>query len=180
MNNTSKILIWTSGGLILLLCFFLYFQFILKKLTVAKQNNNVKAFLMMIRRCEGTSGTNGYNTMFGGKIFSDLSKHPNVCVPFRDNCSTAAGAYQFLYKTWLRLSLKLNLSDFSKENQDLAAMELIREKNALDDVVAGRIEEAIYKIRKVWASLPGAGYGQPEKSLATALTYYNTALATAV
>lgn len=129
----------------------------------------------MIRKCEGTAGPDGYRTMFGGKTFTDMSRHPNVKVPFRDTYSTAAGAYQFLYSTWTTLALRLNLKDFSETSQDLAAIELIREKNALADVEAGRISDAIYKIRKIWASLPGAGYNQPEKSLTTALGYYKTA-----
>ncbi|MBK9329057.1 MAG: glycoside hydrolase family 104 protein [Sphingobacteriales bacterium] len=120
----------------------------------------------MIRHAEGTAGANGYRTLFGGKLFNDYAQHPRVKVPFRNTYSTAAGAYQFLYSTWYRLSLKLGLKDFSPESQDKACIELIREKNALEDVKNGNFESAIKKIAKVWASLPGAGYNQPEKKIA--------------
>ena len=50
-------------------------------------------------------------------------------------------------------------------SQDAAAIELIREAGALGDVRAGRFDEAVAKVRGIWASLPGAGYAQPEKSL---------------
>jgi muramidase (phage lysozyme) len=112
-------------------------------------NDNVKAFLMMIRHAEGTAGANGYRTLFGGKLFNDYAQHPRVKVPFRNTYSTAAGAYQFLYSTWYRLSLKLGLKDFSPESQDKACIELIREKNALEDVKNGNFESAIKKIAKV-------------------------------
>ncbi len=137
-------------------------------------NNNVQAFLRVIRFAEGTAGENGYRTMFGGKLF-DVSngwEHPNICVKFfdklknKENCSTAAGAYQFLYSTWSGKRSQLNLADFSPANQDLAALQLIADKGALEDVKAGRFATAIDKVKKVWASLPGAGYQQPEKSLA--------------
>jgi muramidase (phage lysozyme) len=140
-------------------------------LSEAQKNSNVQAFLKVIRYAEGTSGTNGYRTLFGGNLFNDFSKHPNVKVPFIDkrtgkkNYSTAAGAYQFLHSTWQGLSLKLQLKDFTPGNQDLGAIELIREKGALEDVMNGRFEIAVGKVKKVWASMPNAGYLQPEKSM---------------
>ena len=155
--------------------FYLYFKYILSLVMKSRENPNVKAFLMMIRKCEGTAGVNGYRTMFGGKTFSDTTKHPNVCVPFRDTCSTAAGAYQFLYRTWYPISLELQLKDFGEESQDLAAIYLIHSKNALIDVEQGRVKEAIFKIRKLWASLPGAGYNQPEKTLTACIGFYTAA-----
>lgn len=139
------------------------------------QNRNIKAFLLMLRRCEGTAGVNGYRTLFGGSLFTSFASHPNKKIPFRDTYSTAAGAYQFLYRTWLPLQKRLALPDFSPASQDLACLQLISDKNALNDVFNGKFEDAIYKVRKVWASLPGAGYGQGEKSLATAKQYYLTA-----
>lgn len=154
---------------------YLYTKYIIKTLMTSTTNPNVKAFLMMIRQCEGTSGPNGYRTMFGGKLAPDLSKHPNVCVPYKNTCSTAAGAYQFLYRTWQTLSLRLGLKDFSAASQDLAALELIREKGALNNIINGNIEIAIKKVAKIWASLPGAGYGQPEKSITQCLSYYKAA-----
>ena len=138
----------------------------------AAQNNNVKAFLMMIRHCEGTDGPNGYRTLFGGGLFDSYAKHPNKVVTKSGISSTAAGAYQILYRFWTPLQLKLGLPDFSPNSQDLWAIETIRERGALDDVIAGRLDVAVGKVKNIWASLPGAGYGQPEKSFASVQQYY--------
>ncbi|EJU2637109.1 glycoside hydrolase family protein [Escherichia coli] len=52
---------------------------------------------------------------------------------------------------------------------------MIRERGALDDIRAGRIERAISRCRNIWASLPGAGYGQREHSLEKLVTVWRTA-----
>jgi lysozyme len=49
---------------------------------------------------------------------------------------------------------------------------LVAQHDALDDVIAGRITDAVEKCRKEWASLPGAGYGQPERTFQQALLTY--------
>lgn len=130
---------------------------------------NEKAFLDMLAVSEGTygHGDNGYNVIVGGDLFHGYGKHPNVLVTLNKAGlkSTAAGRYQFLERTWDALALKLHLPDFSPASQDLAALELIAECGASDDVRSGRFADAVYKCRKIWASLPGAGYGQHENSL---------------
>lgn len=142
---------------------------------------NVAAFLWMIRTAEGTAGANGYRTMFGGRLFDSFADHPRRAVQFTNKAgqrlwTSAAGAYQFMavspipngstrVNTWDRLQERLGLPDFSPESQDAAAVELIREAGALGDVKAGRFDEAVGKVRSIWASMPGAGYAQPEKSL---------------
>jgi len=42
-------------------------------------------------------------------------------------------------------------------------------------VEAGRVADAIDKCRLEWASLPGAGYGQPERKLAALIDAYTNA-----
>ncbi len=133
---------------------------------------NLKAFLLMLQYAEGTFGVNAYRTLYGGELFNDFSRHPNRAIRKSGITSTAAGAYQFLYKTWAELQQQLGLHDFSPFNQDRAAIELIRRKGALADVLAGRFSEAIYKCRKTWASLPGAGYKQHEHSLSSLAMVY--------
>lgn len=126
---------------------------------------NVRAFLDMIAWAEGTSGPDGYRMLFGGALFDSYDEHPRVFVPFRNTTSSAAGRYQILWRTWNTLRQRLGLPDFSPASQDAAAIELIRERGALRDVQAGRVAEAVRKVAKVWASLPGAGYDQPERKL---------------
>lgn len=139
--------------------------------------SNVRAFLDMIAFAEGTAGRgeDGYNILFGYGTFSDFADHPRVRVPFRDTYSTAAGRYQILARTWDSLSNRLGLRDFSPASQDAAAVELIRERGALADVQAGRTARAIGKVAKIWASLPGAGYNQPERKLSALLQAYASA-----
>jgi lysozyme len=138
---------------------------------------NVRAFLDMIAYAEGTSRypDSGYRTLFGGGQFDSYADHPRVFVPFRTTTSSAAGRYQILYRTWDGLRGKLGLMDFSPASQDAAAVELIRERGALGDVQAGRTVQAINKVAKVWASLPGAGYNQPERQLSALLDAYSNA-----
>jgi muramidase (phage lysozyme) len=126
--------------------------------------NNLRAFLIMIQYAEGTYGKGGYNKLYGGGSFADVSRHPNSPQTKWGITSTAAGAYQILNKTWNELQAKMKLPDFSAVSQDKAAIELIKRRKAIDDVYAGRFTQAITKCRKEWASLPGAGYGQNEKS----------------
>lgn len=150
---------------------------------------NEAAFLWMIRTAEGTAGPNGYRTLFGGALFDSYADHPRIAKQFRDGAgrvlwTTAAGAYQFMaaspiptggstrVDTWGTVKARLGLPDFSPASQDAAAMELIREKGALSDVRAGRFDVAVNKVRSVWASMPGAGYSQPEKSLSALQAVY--------
>lgn len=132
-------------------------------------NPYVQAFLATIRAGEGTAGGNGYRTLFGGGLFESFADHPRqvICRSTASGriCSSAAGAYQFLRATWDRIAGRLGLPDFSPASQDIAALELIREKGAIEDIKAGRFDEAVAKCRKVWASMPGAGYGQPEVAM---------------
>jgi lysozyme len=136
--------------------------------TVAAANR--RAFLDMIAFSEGTSGPQGYLTMFGGRLMDSLEVHPHQFFDFTNSHgehlrTSAAGRYQFLGKTWDSLAAKLGLPDFSPESQDAGALELIRQRGALPDVDAGRLSVAVQKCAPVWASLPGAGYAQPERKL---------------
>lgn len=135
-------------------------------------NGNLRAFLAVIRHAEGTErhGANAYRVRFGGSLVEgNLTDHPGgvVCANLAGGriCSSAVGAYQFLKKTWDWIAA--DLPDFGQASQDLAAARLIRYRGALGDVYRGDVAEAVRKCRKEWASLPGAGYGQPEKSLAS-------------
>lgn len=137
--------------------------------SIQGQKGNVKAFLATIRYAEGTSGPNGYRTMFTGKQFSSFKDHPRQlqCALYAGKrlCSDAAGAYQFLSTTWDGLGLP----DFTPASQDRGAIELLRRAGVLPLVKAGKFEEAIYKASPIWASLPNrygrSVYGQPVKSI---------------
>lgn len=143
-------------------------------------NENLKAFLDTIATSELgarllAETDNGYNVLVGATPAHplvlptgddgapDYSAHPNILNHALN--STAAGRYQFIHSTWLDLARKLNLPDFSPASQDEACIELITECHALDSAVAGRFDEACGACAHIWASLPGAGYGQHENAL---------------
>lgn len=133
---------------------------------------NVRAFLDMIAWAEGTAGgpENGYRVMFGPREFYSMVDHPRQLFSFTNSRgeqlrTSAAGRYQFLQRTWDELRDKLHLQDFGPASQDAAAIELIRQRGALEAVKAGRLAEAIRKCAKTWASFPGAGYAQPERKI---------------
>lgn len=135
-------------------------------------NKNVLAFLKTIRIGEGTSGENGYRTLFGGGEFTSYADHPNIKITKNGYTSTAAGAYQILYSTWLECKRNLKLDDFSPLNQDRSAIYLIKQKNALNDVINGNFTTAVNKVNKVWASLPNSPYGQPTVKMADIINKY--------
>lgn len=140
-------------------------------LVEALTHSNVQAFLDTLRYCEGTPDEDGYRRMFGGKLFDSFDKHPGEArtATFKGGLtvtSTAAGAYQYLLRTWTGVATQYGFADFSPKNQDLGAVALILGRKALDDVIAGRFEEAVRKCNKEWASLPGSPYGQPVKTMA--------------
>lgn len=136
------------------------------------QNPNVRAYLDAIAAAEGvnTSGPNGgYDMMFGNKPMSSMADHPRQYFAFRQtdgvkNSTSAAGKYQFLERTWNGLAKQLGLNDFSPQNQDRAALALIRNAGVLDAVKNGEFEKATPKLGKIWASLPSSTYAQPKRS----------------
>jgi lysozyme len=91
--------------------------------------------------------------------------------------SSAAGAYQLIKATWIRLRDKLQLPDFSPASQDLAAVQLLDDIGALKLVQAGDIQGALAKASKVWASLPGSRAQQNPKTLQYALDRFAEGLA---
>lgn len=128
------------------------------------------AFLDAIAWAEGAD----YNTLVGGRSFSDFSWHPGLYNAALN--STAAGRYQFLVSTWNDAANALGLPDFSPHSQDLAALYLIDRRGGLDAVLSGDFDSAIHAVRKEWASLPGAGYGQGERSLDDLRSVFQSAL----
>ena len=141
---------------------------------------NVLAFLDMLAWSEGTdhprqrTREQGYDVVVGGALFEGYADHPRKLVPLPrlGIKSTAAGRYQLLSRYYDAYKQKLGLRDFSPLSQDLIALQQIRERRALPDIQAGRIPEAIEKCRNIWASLPGAGYGQHEHKLESLIAHY--------
>lgn len=132
---------------------------------------NEKAFLDMIAHSEIgerllAKSDNGYNVLVGGTLFNGYADHPRKLVQINPNLkSTAAGRYQLLSRYFDAYKATLRLKDFSPQSQDLIALQQIKECRALNDINAGRFDDAVKKCARIWASLPGAGYGQHENKL---------------
>lgn len=161
--------------------------------------SNERAFLALIEYAEGTgrnpytgATVDAYRTCYGYKhVIQSFADHPAVTkewwgeilppkmcrnVGLSAGCkSTAAGRYQLIRPTWLDIKARLKLKDFSPDNQDRAALYLIERRGALQDIHAGRLPEAIAKCRAEWASLPGAGYGQPERRIGSLVAAFKAA-----
>jgi muramidase (phage lysozyme) len=146
----------------------------------ALQSNNLQAFLRVVRVGEGTADEDGYRRHFGGELFDSFADHPRRAITRTIRVhgkrmpvtSTAAGAYQCIARTWDEMAQRYGLRDFSPINQDIAAAGLVARRGALLDAMEGRLDEAIRKCAKEWASLPGSAYGQPQRTLEQArLTY---------
>lgn len=146
----------------------------------AAVNPNVKAFLDMIAVSELGErllavSDNGYNVIVGSTpsrpiLFESYADHPRRAVTLRigekNVRSTAAGRYQLLARYFDAYKRQLGLKDFSPAAQDAIAVQQIRERGALADIEAGRFGPAVRRVKNIWASLPGAGYGQHENELA--------------
>jgi len=158
--------------------------------TADQAGANIAAFLGMVRQAEGTAGNGDpYAVCYGySHTIQDFADHPALTgewtgkrlpdamcknAGFGPGCvSTAAGAYQIIKPTWLKMQAALSLPDFGPASQDAAAAELIRRRGALEDVKAGRIASAVNKCRNEWASLPGNYAKQGQRDIDTLLAWY--------
>lgn len=156
---------------------------------------NLIAALDAIAWSEGTSRSpvtkdSGYDVIVdsidaNGKvvhaIFTDYSKHPFVGRPpvlvsaKRHLLSDAAGRHMCMLRNWLFYSHALRLPDFGHDSQNAITIQMIKEVHALDDILTGHLDAAFRKMASRWASLPGAGYGQPENKMNDILVAYEDA-----
>lgn len=159
---------------------------------------NLNGFLTMLSHAEGSDrAKDPYRCCYAFKYeIHDLAYHPAEVRPdgtrewvgeqladaqciaagLHPPCwSTAAGRYQINKGTWLRLKAKLTLRNFGPDAQDDCAVQLIKERGALDLIYAGEVAAAISKCSGEWASLPGNPAGQPQRSFAQLLNTYQVA-----
>lgn len=137
-------------------------------------NHQRRAFLDMIAMCEiGEAllreSDSGYDVLVGATpakplLFVGYDRHPNVLNKALN--STAAGRYQILYRYWTHYQKLLGLPDFSPASQDAYALHILKEQQALAPLDEGDLSGAIERCANIWASLPGASYGQPTRSMA--------------
>ena len=139
-----------------------------QELSAALANPNIAAFLRVIREGESNQSDASYTLINGGAHFTDPSRHPYAGM--RSPPGRASGAYQFLASTWGDVAARIGATDFGPGWQDLGAVDLLRYRGALDDVIAGRFDAACVKCRAEWTSLPGAS--ESNQTLAKARAVY--------
>jgi len=123
-----------------------------------------------------------YSLLYGGKQIYDLSHHPQKCVtiatgPNKGRCSTAAGRYQILYKTWLEKAEKYHPRpssfllwtgySFEPEYQDAIIYSWLNDGqawgvNISDELRQGKIDRILRMLSGTWTSL---GYGKEDNSM---------------
>lgn len=140
---------------------------------MALDNPLTRQWLDLIAFAEGTDPNRsggGYRTMFGGGQAPSLERHPDTVVRTKGfpRGSAAAGRYQFMPGTWGGAAKALGLNRFGEQEQDLAAIYLMK-RRGVDPTRDPVTAENIAKLAPEWASLPTlqgkSYYGQPVKSL---------------
>ena len=130
-------------------------------------NNQRKAFLDVLAWSGGTDNgrrnrNHGYDVIVG-ELFTDYSiTLAKACHAKPKTQNVGAGRYQLLSRWWDAYRKQLGLKDFSSKSQDAVALQQIKERGALPMIDRGDIRQAIDRCSNIWASLPGAGYGQFE------------------
>ena len=131
-------------------------------------NNQRKAFLDMLAWSEGSDNgrqktrNHGYDVIVGGELFTDYSDHPRKLVTLNPNSNQQAPDATSFFPVGGMPTARLGLKDFSPKSQDAVALQQIKERGALPMIDRGDIRQAIDRCSNIWASLPGAGYGQFE------------------
>ena len=143
---------------------------------------NIKAFLVATSKAEGGDYDFKYGAVKGKKNdkwrFTDFSTHPG---PGFGGSTTAAGMYQITIATWREHSGKMGLTDFSKETQDLIAVELLRSVRVIDKLKAGDVAGSLLPAARKWAAIPqgpglkGRHSDQPSVTYETFIEWYKAA-----
>ena len=132
-------------------------------------NNQRKAFLDMPAWSEGTDNgrqktrNHGYDVIVGGELFTDYSDHPwQTC---HAKPKTQINRRRTLPASLLLVGCLLQAAwpeRLLSEKVRHAVLQQIKERGALPMIDRRDIRQAIDRCSNIWASLPGAGYGQFE------------------
>ncbi len=121
---------------------------------------NTRAFLSLLQKHEVGTGPDRYKKRHGGGLMNDFKDHPG----FNKGGGSAAGAYQIILDTWTKVKTQAGLKDFSPQSQDGAAVQIIKDNKAFDDVSKGNLVSAEKKLKGQWSSLPGGSQSHVSKS----------------
>lgn len=144
--------------------------------TIPPYEANLAAFLKLIRMGESSDN---YRALVGGGEFTSFAGHPRDTMPEwrgvlnpRVNLySTAAGGYQITYTTFNDLVRTHGFArdDFSPDAQDRMAIALLKRRGAFEDVRAGRVSDAHWKLVHEWEM-----FQMPRWSVANTQSTFNS------
>lgn len=127
-----------------------------------------------------------YSVIYGGEYVSDLSRHPERCVPIVagpnvGNCTTAAGRYQFINTTWDDKAQRYHPRpggflfwqnySFEPEYQDAVVYAWLSDEqawgmNLAQQLRQGNLNGVLRRLSSTWTSL---GYGIEDNAMTGAL-----------
>jgi muramidase (phage lysozyme) len=113
-----------------------------------------RALLRTLMWAEGTDkrGSRAYGTHYGYEYTPPTGNHPDRVI-HKDGISSAAyGAYQFMPQTWAGTSFGRQGMPMTPENQDLAALELVRQRRVNPD--RELTTQDWDRLTPEWASIP--------------------------
>ena len=122
----------------------------------------------MLAWSEGTDNgrqktrNHGYDVIVGGELFTDYLITLKTCHAKPKTQINRRRTLPALSRWWDAYRKQFGLKDFSPKSQDAVALQQIKERGALPMIDRGDIRQAIDRCSNIWASLPGAGYGQFE------------------
>jgi muramidase (phage lysozyme) len=75
----------------------------------------IRALMRMISASEAND-RQPYSLIYGGSRAKSLERHPGICIrirggPNKNNCSTAAGRYQMIDRTWLEMAKRYGATE---------------------------------------------------------------------
>jgi muramidase (phage lysozyme) len=137
----------------------------------------VRALMRMISASE-SNDRRPYSLLYGGSHAENLRRHPQKCIrivsgPNMNNCSTAAGRYQTIDRTWVTMAKKYSHQpdcllfifqcgySFEAEYQDKVVYAWLSDESAWKMNIPqllkdGELEKVRRRLSSTWTSL---GYG---------------------
>ena len=146
----------------------------------------LRALMRTISAAESNTA-DPYRLLYGGKRVKDLSVHPDECVrivsgPNKDDCTTAAGRYQFLTTTWQQEARRYHPErpawyevwerpSFEPEFQDDVMYGWLNDPEAWgfdigEELRLGNLDLVLMRLSGTWTSL---GYGIEDNSMTALL-----------
>ncbi|MGB7413086.1 MAG: glycoside hydrolase family protein [Thermosynechococcaceae cyanobacterium] len=137
---------------------------------------HIRALMRTISASE-SNDESPYTLFYGGTHFTDLSQHPDRCItivagPNKNNCTTAAGRYQFINTTWAekakayhpkptKMLMMWKHYSFEPMYQDRVvyawlADDWVWDMDIEDALEAGQVQRVFKRLSGTWTSL---GYG---------------------